>query len=546
MNWESEEAVARATLQERECMRRELQTAIDEAQDDGQRNAEGQFATPPELARHIAACARAMWPESLQVDFCDPAIGTGVFFGALCETFPREGIVSASGIEVNERIARAAHDVWAPLDLHVVHGDFMEQISRAHCPQRPNLILTNPPYVRHHHIPAQRKAELQSLVAEMTGLRVNGLAGFYVYYLMVATEWMRDDGLGVWLIPSEFMDVNYGEVLRRYLTCSATLLRVHRFDSSECLFDDALVTSSVVFLRKSRPTGRERVHFTSGPDIRNPTHRRSMTLERLRASDKWTSAAFGAAGHGASKETDTPCLGDLFVAKRGIATGANAFFVMERREAQRLGLPPAMLRPILPSPRYLSATVLEADEAGYPTIEPQLCLLDCRLPESQVSHKYPALWAYLESGVAKGLPDRYLCQRRSPWYRQEDRDPPLFFCTYMGRPRDGAPLFRFIWNRSQAIAANVYLLLYPRPWLAALLAGHRELEAALFDALQAVSDAEMVASGRTYGGGLHKLEPGELAALRLDLRAGSACAASVESIVDGARRASAQPLTLPF
>ena len=55
---------------------------------------------------------------------------------------------------------------------------------------------------------------------------------------------MADDGLAAWLIPSEFMDVNYGRAIKEYLLNQVTLLRIHRFDPSDVQFNDALVSSA--------------------------------------------------------------------------------------------------------------------------------------------------------------------------------------------------------------------------------------------------------------------------------------------------------------
>jgi len=42
-----------------------------------------------------------------------------------------------------------------------------------------------------------------------------------------------------------------------------------------------------------------------------------------------------------------------FQIKRGIATGDNEYFILGEQEVQARGLPKSVLRPILPSPRYL-------------------------------------------------------------------------------------------------------------------------------------------------------------------------------------------------
>jgi adenine-specific DNA-methyltransferase len=41
----------------------------------------------------------------------------------------------------------------------------------------------------------------------------------------------------------------------------------------------------------------------------------------------------------------------LFYIKRGIATGANAFFILAAEQIERRGLPHEFFTPILPSPR---------------------------------------------------------------------------------------------------------------------------------------------------------------------------------------------------
>jgi hypothetical protein len=71
--------------------------------------------------------------------------------------------------------------------------------------------------------------------------------------------------------------------------------------------------------------------------------------------------------------------------------------------------------------------------------------------------------------------------------------------------------FRFILNYSQATAANVYLMLYPKPLLTATLAAHSALYRQIWEFLNSIDGTTLIAEGRVYGGGLYKLEPNELA-----------------------------------
>jgi len=168
--------------------------------------------------------------------------------------------------------------------------------------------------------------------------------------------------------------------------------------------------------------------------------------------------------------------------------------------------------PILPSPRYLKQDMIRGDKKGNPVTEKPRFLLSCHLPPQQVKCEFPALWKYLETGIQQKVHEGYLCQHRSPWYSQEDRPASPFLCTYMGRhdsPK-GSP-FRFILNLSKATAANVYLFLYPKPPLAQLIEKYPRLTKRIWEGLNDISSESLVSEGRVYGGGLHKMEPRELA-----------------------------------
>lgn len=501
-------------IEKLEATRQALQQRLDATKRPQERNALGQFATPSPLAHEILTFAYKLLPTPEPVRFLDPAFGTGSFYSALLQTFPTIQIATARGYEVDAHYGVAAQQLWAATPLTLTLADFTKAILPVNDCERANLLICNPPYVRHHHLEQTEKLRLQELVKQVTGIRLNGLSGLYCYFLLLAHAWLAEGGLACWLIPSEFMDVRYGMQVKQYLLHKVKLRHIHRFDPAEVQFDDALVSSVLVWFTKEKPPAGHQVEVSYGGKLTEPSVVRKVTTTELEQSAKWTQLTEQTNNkplytNGAVASSR---LADFFTIKRGIATGGNSFFILTAAQITEYQLPTEFWTPILPSPRFLPTDEITADEQGNPQIVPQLFLLTCSLPEATVRDCYPTLWRYLQVGVEQGIDQRYLAQHRTPWYAQEQRQPTPFLCTYMGRQTDkgGAP-FRFILNHSQAIAPNVYLMLYPKPVLQRSLDADPALMRTIWQILNAINPALLTSEGRIYGGGLHKIEPRELA-----------------------------------
>jgi len=463
--------------------------------------------TPPELAREIARYTVKFIDPSVRIQFGDPAIGTGAFYSALLQVINPDRIESAIGVDVNLAQVAAARARWGHRGMETRAGDYLHM---ERLPGR-NLILANPPYLRHQAIEPEYKLKLRQRASIVHRDPVDARAGLYVYFMLLTHAWMTQGAVAAWLIPSAFMDADYGRVLRRYLTREVQLIRIHRFRADDPQFENAKVLPCVVVFRNHEPDPHLSIELTAGGTLSRPQSSQEVTMDLLRQSDKWSvpmpERQYGEAGG--------LRVGDLFEVHRGIATGANQYFVLARTEARRLGLPDAALRPLLPKARQLPSDVVEDVGDGYPNIDPQLCLLDCNLDEDQISAKYPNLAKYLSLVKSKGVLDRTLVRERHPWYRQERREPAPYLCTYMGRGTNGSPPLRFVWNKSQAVATNTYLMLYPKGGLAETIRQDPSKARALFEALQGTARDTISEGWRMHAGGMYKIEPGDLRRVRI-------------------------------
>lgn len=493
-----------AMLDALEKQRLALQAELDSRKTQTERNRLGQFATPPSLAIEILKYASTLIPEDAPVSFLDPAIGTGVFYSALRRVFPENRIKEALGYEIDAHYGEPATELWNQVGLIIRPSDFtLEQPS-----PRFNLIICNPPYVRHHHLQNGEKSRLQSLTFGASQMKLSGLAGLYGHFLGLSHAWMTDGAVAGWLIPSEFMDVNYGRAIRHYLLNQVTLLRIHRFAPSEVQFADALVSSAIVWFKNSPPPENHVVTFSLGGTLFSPQLSREIPAKSLAHELKWTRFPVSEMG----RQKTTSVLSDFFRIKRGLVTGDNSYFILSAAQIAQHELPAELFQPILPSPRYLLNDEVSADASGLPILDRQLFLLDTRLGEDQIRERYPSLFAYLQAGRERRIHERYICQHRSPWYAQETRPPAPIVCTYLGRGdvKGGRP-FRFILNNSKATVANVYLAMYPTPSLARAMKFDPTLIRRVWQALKQIEPERLLSEGRVYGGGLYKLEPNELA-----------------------------------
>lgn len=481
------------------------------------------MVTSPEYARDMAACALELFGDDIKyIHFGDSAIGTGALFIAvkrLLDTVNSEQnkqytVGSAIGVDIDRDRAREAYLRCSSRNLRIILDDALSPETDLG-PKR-NMMLVNPPYTRSSRIPRKYRSHLQQLAKDITGIDISGKSSLYVYHLLIMHKWLEEDGVAVWLIPTAFLHAEYAKAVREYLTEKVQLLHLHVYNEEAVQFEKANIATTVVAFRNHVPNAQTAVKVTSGNSMKQPSLTAELMLEDFHESIRnWRGLIFETPEKKDIKGISNIKLSDLFDVKRGLATGANSFFVINREKAEEYGIPSVALKPILPKARYLRSLIIHDQGDGYPDVEPQLVLIDCSLDETTIKDNYPAFYEYLQQAKekddrGKAIVDRTLVKSRSPWYKQELRDPPRFLLTYMGRDKEELPPLYFVLNQSKAVALNTYILLYPKAWLTALLEADQTLCEKLLESLNHVAENIIAHRARGYSGGLKKIEPNEL------------------------------------
>jgi hypothetical protein len=287
---------------------------------------------------------------------------------------------------------------------------------------------------------------------------------------------------------------------------------MHTYDLDRSKFEDVKVSTSLIVFRNRPPHGGEHVRVSIGGPPAHPAEADDISLDTLASLPKWTPARL-AAPRPAKRVAPGVTLGELFVIRRGIATGSNADFVLNDADLRDLEIKSDWVRPVIPKARELVSNIVDANKRGNPRVKPRLWLIDTAAELEEIRRHSAGFATYLDEVWAR-VQDRTLVRQRHPFYKQEARTPPQFFVSYMARSATVSLRSRFFLNRSRAVVLNNYFGLYPKGALGELLRLGRVADTDVLDALAAIEASQIELEGRTYVSGLEKIEPRELARVR--------------------------------
>lgn len=229
-------------------------------------------------------------------------------------------------------------------------------------------------------------------------------------------------------------------------------------------------------------------------------------------------------------KTEGPVLGDFARVMRGIATGANEYFFLTRKQAIEFELPDEFL---------ISAIGRTRDVLGDEITDEHLQQLDLAgvptwlfSPDGRDWEQFPsAVKAYLKHGEELGIHHRTLIATRRPWYKMETRAVPPFLFAYLGRRS-----VRFIRNSAGVLPLTGFLCVYP-------YCTEVEFLAKFWKALlHPETIAHLALVGKSYGSGAIKVEPRALEKLQLPINVMKQCGLPISSQTQIARKAQSQGL----
>lgn len=439
----------------------------------------GQFFTNPVIANYMAELA--LFPGAERV--LDPAAGNGIFFDALEQKKPNSLSYTAYDID-KEMIESLKNTPYSSLQLF--HQDYLSSKNE----ENYDIIIANPPYHRFQEIPNRDRyiADFK----EHYHINLLGFSNLCVYFLVKSLHELKENGRLVYLLPYEFLNAGYGTPIKQYLLDSGMLQSIIKFDRALPLFEDAVTTSCILVMENSQNNKVDFITISSMKEINTRQYSQicSVPYSKLTSKEKWNYLFFKSKEH----YRNLVPLKQIASVKRGIATGNNAFFSLNREQVAELNLSrEACIRCIGKSLDIQSSVFTDEDFQKLLGKNRKVFLFD-----GEKAHTKADL-SYIKMGEAKDVDKGYLTGHRNPWYRLEKKEAAPIWISVFHRNR-----LKVIRNETDCKQLTTFHGIYFNN------VSEDHINIFFCYLLSPIGQKLLYENKREYGAGLDKFEPSDL------------------------------------
>lgn len=453
-----------------------------------------QFFTPFPIADFMAKWI--LGNENLK-NVLDPAFGLGVFSRAILS---RKENVSIKGFEVDSKIYEKAISNFEDCEnVSIQLEDYMYN----DWDNKYDGIICNPPYFKFHDY--DNKNILKE-IEENLKCKLNGFTNLYTLFLLKSIHQLNKNGRCAFIIPSEFLNSDYGKLVKSYLIKSKTLRHIIIIDFDESVFDDALTTASIFLCANDNKA--DKVQFSNVQSIQNleqigeiissyPDYVNSNQVygfSELNPDIKWK--AYYQKQNSIKFKHLAP-FSNYAKVVRGIATGSNDFFTFSKSKATQFSIKEKFLLPcICKAIDSRNPFFTQSDFERLKANDKSIYLLDA------IDSPDEAIKNYLKKGELEGIDKKFLTASRNPWYSLENRLPSPIWVSVFNRTG-----LRFIRNEANISNLTTFHCIYPKQ---TNLFTKINIDLLFAYLLTDVAKQIFEDNCREYGNGLQKFEPNDI------------------------------------
>lgn len=424
----------------------------------------------------------------------EPAFGLGIFSRALLNY---KSDINIKGFEIDKNIYNKSRDLFNEhKNISIQLQDYMYNDWE----NKYDGIICNPPYFKFHDY--DNKNILKE-IEEKISCKLNGFTNLYTLFLLKSVCQLNDNGRAAYIIPSEFLNSDYGKLVKSYLVKNKSLRHVVVINFKENVFNDALTTASILLFANDNKS--DAVQFSNVSNLNdlsnieklinnypeNTKTNQTIKFEQLNPEIKWRAYY---QEQNSIKFKHLVSFAKYGKVVRGIATGANEYFTFNLSKAKKYNIQEKYLLPcVCKAVDVKNLFFTKKDFDDLQQNDRSIFLINA------VNSNNDYIKRYLSMGEEQGINKKFLTASRTPWYSLENRAPAPIWISVFNRTG-----LRFIRNEAKISNLTTFHCLYLNMFSAS------KVDLFFSYLLTDVSREIFNDNCREYGNGLQKFEPNDI------------------------------------
>lgn len=458
----------------------------------------GAYYTPLQLSNAMVS----FFMEDNIKNILEPSCGDGVFVDSIIQKGLLNDSISITAIEIEESEAEKVKGRYRDKNVNVLNKDFFDFYKENYNEMKYDLILGNPPYIRYQYL-TEKQREIQSEILTTHGMKSNKLINAWVAFLVACIHMLNDNGKIAFVVPAEILQVAYAEDLRKFLSNELSKITLIAFE--KLVFPDIEQEVLIFIGEKGKEEKGIRIIELEDLDDLETLDLPSNKFQKMsHTKEKWTKYFTTKEEieliQQIKKDYRFMKFSEYGTINVGITTGNNSFFSIDKQVEEDYQLSSVLLPLIGRSSHAKGIYFTEDDWLENVNENKKAQLLNFQdIPYEQYPKEHKE---YITLGEKNGDNKGYKCSIRNRWYIVPSIwVPDAFFL------RRNYLYPKFVINKCGAVSTDTMHRIKFKDGT--------DKELVLLSYYNSISFAFSEICGRSYGGGVLEILPGELGNIML-------------------------------
>lgn len=455
----------------------------------------GAYYTPLKLAEKMVDFFKA--DDSIKT-ILEPSCGDGVFIDALLEGKFLNKDKSVTAIEIEKKEAeKLQKKLDKNSDVEILNRDFFEFYHEYKDEKKYDLILGNPPYIRYQYLDEKQREEMAEILTAHN-MKSNKLINTWVGFMVSCVHMLNENGKIAFVIPAEILQVAYAEDLRLFLSNELSKITLLTFE--ELIFP-GIEQEVVVFIGEKGDSekGIKIVELKNLEDLDYLDINSNGFQKLSHVHEKWTKYFTTLEQNhlisALKVDKRFQKLSDTGIINVGITTGNNKYFSVNQERVDKYDLSD-VVRPLIGRSSH-AHSIYFYQEDWQKNVEQGKAAYLIDFPDKPIEEYTDGQKEYIELGEKNGENTGYKCRIREHWYKI----PSIWVSdAFFLRRNNLYP--KFVLNCCDAVSTDTMHRVKFKEGI--------EPERIILSYYNSISFAFTEICGRSYGGGVLEILPGEV------------------------------------